>query len=392
MKSETENGKGRSRARRALWASLAFYVLIAFEFLYMASPFAAYFYAVYGPGLDWLEGFGGTSWLIQFFLPHIVEDTRSALIDGHEALGAALFFGGLAAFAIGAFQIYRAKLRRDDAVVGGLYRHIRHPQYLALIVASIGMALIWPRYLVVVMTVTLAFIYVALAKAEERICLSHYPGYADYLKRTGMFLPPRFSLGTGMLLPPRLWPKGALLSGESGVSRLARWVLAYAVALVAALLLAFGLRVHAIGSLHAIEADGGVYLSVAALSQETLAAVAELARSAPQVGPVLKGRTNLLNYVVPVDMYISEVPMHLPPGAKFGHRIPADRDPALNKVIFTQAQFARAGLPADGNVLWHAINKKALLEVHVDLDAAKVTATYPPPAEPFYGDRQVPVF
>ena len=28
-------------ARRALWASSVFYVLIAFEFFYMASPFAA---------------------------------------------------------------------------------------------------------------------------------------------------------------------------------------------------------------------------------------------------------------------------------------------------------------------------------------------------------------
>ena len=389
---DRQGDRERSRARRALWASLAFYVLIAFEFLYMASPFAAYFYAVYGPGLDWLERFGGTSWVIQFFLPHIVEETRSVLIDNLEAFGAALFLGGLAAFAVGIVQIYRAKLRRDDAVVSGLYSHIRHPQYLALIVASIGMALIWPRYLVVLMTVTVTFVYVALAKAEERICLRQYPGYADYMRRTGMFLPPRLAPRTGMLLPPRLWPKGALLSGGSSASRLARWMLAYAVALVVALLLAFGLRVHAIASLHAIEADDGVYVSVTALSQETLAAVAEIARSAPQAGPVLKGRTNLLNYVVPVDMYIGEVPMHLPPGAAFGHRIPADHDPARNKVIFTQAQFAGAGLPADGDILWQAINKKALLEVHVDLDAGKVTATYPPPAEPLYGDRQVPVF
>ena len=389
---DRQGDRERSRARRALWASLAFYVLIAFEFLYMASPFAAYFYAVYGPGLDWLERFGGTSWVIQFFLPHIVEETRSVLIDNLEACGAVLFLGGLAAFAVGVVQIYRAKLRREDAVMGGLYRHIRHPQYLALIVASIGMALLWPRYLVVLMTVTVIFVYVALAKAEERICLRQYPGYADYMGRTRMFLPPRLSPRTGMLLPPRLWPRGALLSGGSKASRLVRWVLAYAVALMVALLLAFGLRVHAITSVYAIELEDGVYLSVTEQSPESLVAMAEIARSAPESGPVLKGRTNLLNYVVPVDMHIGEVPMHLPPGATFGHQIPADRDPALNKVIFTQALFGGSGLPPGGDILWHAINKKALLEVHVDLRSGKVTATYPPPEEPFYGSRQVPVF
>ncbi len=84
MTNETEKSKGTIQARRALWASFAFYVLIAFEFFYMASPFAAYFYAVYGPGLDWLQASGPTSWIIQFFMPHLVSETRSVLIDVHE--------------------------------------------------------------------------------------------------------------------------------------------------------------------------------------------------------------------------------------------------------------------------------------------------------------------
>ena len=87
------------KARRTLAVTGAFYILIAFEFLYMASPFAAYFYGVYGPGLDWLQGSGATSWLIQFFMPHLVEETTSFAIDFHETVGSLLFVGGLAAFA-----------------------------------------------------------------------------------------------------------------------------------------------------------------------------------------------------------------------------------------------------------------------------------------------------
>jgi len=41
------------------WAALGFYSLIGFEFLYMASPFAAYFYSVYSPALDFLDNYPG---------------------------------------------------------------------------------------------------------------------------------------------------------------------------------------------------------------------------------------------------------------------------------------------------------------------------------------------
>ena len=174
MAKETGSDKSVIQARGALLVSGVFYVLIAFEFLYMASPFAAYFYGVYGPGLDWLQGSEATSWLIQFFLPHVVEETDSLLIDNLDLVGTILLVAGLAGFAVGVIQVYYAKLTGRGAVTNALYRHILHPQYLALIVASIGMALIWPRYLVVIATVTVIFIYVALAKAEEGICLRHY--------------------------------------------------------------------------------------------------------------------------------------------------------------------------------------------------------------------------
>ena len=380
MTNETETGKGTVQARRALWASLAFYVLIAFEFFYMASPFAAYFYAVYGPGLDWLQVSGPTSWIIQFFMPHLVAETRSVLIDVHELVGRVLLIGGLAGFAVGVIQIYRAKLRRDDAVMGGLYRHVRHPQYLALIVASTGMLLIWPRYLVLVLTVTVIFIYIALAKAEEGICLRQFPGYADYMKHTGMFLPAWFNLN----VPWRF--------GDSQLKRFAGWALTYAIVLGLALLAALGLRVLSMDALYTYQGDEGVYLSVVEIADEDLAAVAAIARSAPEVQSVLSDKEYLLNYVVPTQMYISEIPMYLPPGETFGHSVPADRNPALYKVIFTEAVFGGEGLPAGGDILWNAVNKISLIEAYVDLNTKAVTAILLPPTEPFYGNRQVPLF
>ena len=380
MSKWTQARKAHMQARGALWASMGFYVLIAFEFFYMASPFAAYLYAVYGPGLDWLQTSWATSWAILFFLPHVVAETRSVLVNAHESIGFVLFGGGLAGFVIGVFQIYRAKLRRADAVMGGLYRYIRHPQYLALIVASIGMVLIWPRYLVLVATVTVIFIYIALAKVEERICLGQFPGYADYMRQTGMFL------------PARLTPGFSLPAGTRTVTRAAVWVFGYAAALGSALLVASLLRTHVLDSLYRVEVDNDVYLSVVKISDEDLAAAANLARSAFGAQEALADRQHLLNYVVPTGMYIGEIPMHVPPGGSFGHDVPANRDPALYKVVFNEPIFDGDGLPPDGDVLSHAVNKTPLVEVLVDLRANEVTATFPPPEDPFYGNRQVPVF
>jgi protein-S-isoprenylcysteine O-methyltransferase Ste14 len=75
------------------------------------------------------------------------------------------------------------------AVVAGVYARIRHPQYLALMVSSLGMLLIWPRYLVLLGLVTVCFAYVLLARVEEAICRRQFPEYDSYASRTGMFLP-----------------------------------------------------------------------------------------------------------------------------------------------------------------------------------------------------------
>jgi hypothetical protein len=93
-------------AKRTFWAVFAFYFLIAFEFLYMASPFAVYFYSVYQPGLSFLNHIPGISWLGSFFLPDIVVETKSPLLDAHNVIGAILALTGFLAFCICAAQVY----------------------------------------------------------------------------------------------------------------------------------------------------------------------------------------------------------------------------------------------------------------------------------------------
>ncbi len=63
-------------------------------------------------------------------------------------------------------------------------------QYLALGLWGIGMAILWPRFIVLA-TLSLMFVlYYFLAKDEERRMLSlHGESYRRYQERTGMFLP-----------------------------------------------------------------------------------------------------------------------------------------------------------------------------------------------------------
>ena len=234
------SGSGDGRARSLVWVSAAFYVLIAFEFFYMASPFAAYFYAVYGPGMDGLEASGFADWTLWFFLPHIVADTRSPLVNHAGAIGAVLFLGGLVVFAIGAFRVYRAKLLGRGTVTGGSYAVIRHPQYAALIVASLGMLLIWPRFLVLFATVVVVFTYGLLARAEESICSRRFPDYAAYRERTGMFVPRSWTA----------WLSGSHVGSISRQARIPFWIAAFCLVLVAATAIAFGVRHLAIASLY----------------------------------------------------------------------------------------------------------------------------------------------
>src|SRR5210317_503951 len=56
-----------------------FYLFIGLEIIIMISPFAAYFYAGYGPLLNALYAFPATAWLTGFFLPHAVVSKSSLL-------------------------------------------------------------------------------------------------------------------------------------------------------------------------------------------------------------------------------------------------------------------------------------------------------------------------
>jgi protein-S-isoprenylcysteine O-methyltransferase Ste14 len=168
------------------------YVFILFEMLYMATPFAVFFYGVYKLPLEMLASGKYTAWLVQTVFPHYTTSS-STIVNIILYLSIPLMIIGLLVFLTGFIQIYYSKFRKKGAVTGGIYRFIRHPQYAAWTLFGLGMCILWSRLIVWLMFITMTFIYYFLARAEERECLEKYPDtYKSYYETTGMFFPKVF--------------------------------------------------------------------------------------------------------------------------------------------------------------------------------------------------------
>lgn len=163
--------------------------IVALEIVIMISPFAFFFYAVFNPFLLALNQSGATRWLTAFFLPHMIVPPNEVLVIIRIS-GSALFVGGMLLFLVCAGQVYWGKLLKRGTATKGLYAFIRHPQYVGLALAALGLAIMWPRLLTLFLLAVMILLYYALAKDEERRMMNRFgESYVAYMNRTGMFLP-----------------------------------------------------------------------------------------------------------------------------------------------------------------------------------------------------------
>src|SRR5579864_318582 len=190
---------GKSKA--ILNSAIVLYFVICFEILIMISPFAGFFYSAFNPVLLALAKYRATKWLSAFFFTHMVVPPNE-LLKVVRVMGSALFLVGVTMFLVCAIQVYSHKFLRRGAVLKGLYRWIRHPQYLSLGIAGVGLAILWPRFIVVVLWLVMILVYYFLSKDEERRMLGQHPEtYSQYIEKTGMFLPKKLE-GSLAAAPP----------------------------------------------------------------------------------------------------------------------------------------------------------------------------------------------
>jgi protein-S-isoprenylcysteine O-methyltransferase Ste14 len=209
MSEDKEVGK-RVAAGSAIFLSF----IVAMEIVIMISPFAMFFYSVFNPFLTALNSSPATRWLAAFFLPHMVVPPNLPL-QILRVIGSVLFVGGLAIFLICAIQVYGGKILRRGPAKWGFYAIIRHPQYVALAMAALGMSIMWPRFLTLTLFAVMLFLYYLLANSEENRMLSRFgDSYQEYLNRIGMFLPKpveRIFIGKNHVRKPLTFAKGAVV-------------------------------------------------------------------------------------------------------------------------------------------------------------------------------------
>ena len=148
--------KGEKKNRLLLLGTTLAYFMVALEVLFMITPFALYFYGVYGPILEFLSSHRLTAWTTEFFLPHMVFVSDPFLV-GLSYLQI-LFVAGLLLFFTAAIPLYYGRLTGRGVVSFGFYSRIRHPQYLFLAISGFGLLLYWPRFIVLIFFVTMLFV------------------------------------------------------------------------------------------------------------------------------------------------------------------------------------------------------------------------------------------
>lgn len=370
--------KSAGGARKGFWSIFLFYFFVAFEFAYMAGPFAVYFYSVYSPVLNFLNDVPVLSWLIKFFLPHVVRETSSPFLFAITVIGVMFSVIGFIIFVIGACQIYYSKLRKKGAVTGGLYKYIRHPQYTSFIVCSFGLMLLWPRYIVIIFFVTLVFGYYFLARAEEKECEAKFgKSFVDYEMNTGRFFP---RIGAGKRASFTVRTKGGKLAKFLKVAG------CYAASLMVTLGAAYGLNQITINSLYAHFTKDSATISLCKMDDNQITHITDIAKKNSKVKSYINNTNNNkyeLNYIMPTEWFAAEVPMN---GVKYrsGHKANSDYDRNKYKVIFLSADLIGEGCSNGKDILKRTQSIIPLVEVWVDLSTESVTDVKEMPDEVKY--------
>jgi protein-S-isoprenylcysteine O-methyltransferase Ste14 len=90
----------------------------------------------------------------------------------------------------GAWRVLYAAQQQQVLATTGPYAHVRHPQYVGFVLVMLGFLLQWPTLLTLAMFPVLVWMYVHLARQEEREVRALFGEvYADYARRVPAFVP-----------------------------------------------------------------------------------------------------------------------------------------------------------------------------------------------------------
>ena len=135
------------------------------------------------PGVDWFSHDAG----------HLLEMLFGWKTNPHfgpfHILSFAFIIGGFFLISRAWYVLYEAQRKRALATTGP-YAYVRHPQYVGFISVMFGFLLQWPTILTLAMFPVLVWMYVRLAREEERAALAEFgDAYRKYAENVPGFIP-----------------------------------------------------------------------------------------------------------------------------------------------------------------------------------------------------------
>ncbi len=135
------------------------------------------------PGVDWFAHDSG----------HLLEELFGWRANPHFGpfhLLSFVFIGGGFILLSNAWKVLYAAQKSQTLATTGPYASIRHPQYAGFVLIMFGFLLQWPTLLTLLMFPILVYMYVRLARREEREVLAEFgEPYARYAAQTPAFFP-----------------------------------------------------------------------------------------------------------------------------------------------------------------------------------------------------------
>ncbi len=389
--------------RFVLRSSFFVYLLIGLEILIMISPFAAYFYSFYSPVLNLMQNSRFTRWLAEFFLPHFVF-LDNFLLKAIGALQIATFLGGMLLFFSAAVPLYYRKFAGRGVATGGIYEWIRHPQYMGLGIAGFGLLLYWPRFFILLIYITMLFVYYLLARNEEQRMSSLYPdSYKAYRTKVPMFLPGEIGGKAFRVLSGSMKSKGAAL------------VALYCTTIILSTGTALLVRQYSVNAIILEEINGVSVTSVLPESGASAQTVVRSLLSSKEVIERIEREKATLAYVMPSDFFLMALVTDLerlyPPDfekplggstvkrflkifltyAKMQLGIYPERH-SLTRIIFVSVKDA-AGRPLQGKEAFRLGAKRyAVFHVDMNADSGEIRAIQNLNRRNKWGEVPMPVF
>ena len=142
------------------------------------------------PGVDWLSHDAG----------HLLEMLFGWRANPHLGpfhILSMVFIGGGFWLLASAWKVLYQAVQRNELATTGPYARIRHPQYDAFVLIMFGFLLQWPTIVTLGMFPILVWMYVRLARSEERGAEAHFgERWREYAAHTPRFIPQHSRSGT----------------------------------------------------------------------------------------------------------------------------------------------------------------------------------------------------